>query len=69
MTTTVLIHNGHRSVRVLTEDRQWDVEKNAISDVWKDAGSVDVPAGALYQTYCTDTRRVTIVEPELEVSL
>jgi hypothetical protein len=63
MTTTVLVHNGHRLVRVITEDRVWDAEKNALSDEWVRAGAVTVGRGQLYQTYCTDTRRITIVEP------
>lgn len=63
MTTTVLVHNGHRSVRVITEDRVWDAEKNALSDEWKQVGAQFVAAGQLYQTYCTDTRRLVIVEP------
>jgi len=65
MTTTVLVHNGHRKVRVITEDRVWDAEKNALSEDWKEASTHDVEPGQLYQTYCTDTRRLTIVEPEL----
>jgi hypothetical protein len=65
MTTTVLVHNGHRSVRVITEDRVWDAEKNALSDDWREAGTVDIATGKLYQTYCTDTRRLVIVEPAL----
>jgi hypothetical protein len=68
MTTTVLVHNGHRSVRVITEDRVWDPEKKALSDTWKEVSSHDVAAGHLYQTYCTDTRRLTIVEPAIEVA-
>lgn len=63
MTTTVLVHNGHRSVRVITEDRVWDSDKQALTDDWREAGTVDVLAGQLYQTYCTDTRRLSIVEP------
>lgn len=65
MTTTILVHNSHRKVRVLTEDRIWDPVKKALSDDWTKATSVDLDPGALYQTYCTDTRRVTIIEPEL----
>lgn len=68
MTTTVLVHNSHRSVRVITEDRVWDADKQALSDTWTEAGSVDIAAGQLYQTYCTDTRRIAIVEPELDPS-
>lgn len=63
MTTTVLVHNGHRKVRVITEDRLWDHDKQALSDAWKEASTYDVEPGALFQTYCTDTRRLTIVEP------
>lgn len=63
MTTTVLVHNGHRLVRVITEDRVWDAEKNMLSEDWTAAGTVDVAPGQLFQTYCTDTRRLTIVEP------
>ena len=65
MTTTVLVHNNHRKVRVLTEDRVYDHEKQVVTDEWRDAGSVDIEPGQLYQTYCTDTRRVTIVEPKV----
>lgn len=65
MTTTVLVHNGHRPVRVIAEDRVWDAEKDALSDDWREAGAVDIAAGQLYQTYCTDTRRLVIVEPAL----
>ncbi len=63
MTTTVLVHNGHRTVRVITEDSVWDAEKGAPTNEWCRADAVDIPAGVLYQTYCTDTRRITIVEP------
>jgi hypothetical protein len=63
MTTTVIVHNGHRAVRVVTEDLRWDVEKQMLSDEWTEVGSQDIPAGQLYQTYCTDTRRLMIVEP------
>lgn len=63
MTTTVLVHNGHRAVRVTTEDLVWDAEKNALSNDWAPSGSFDVAAGQLFQTYCTDTRRLVIVEP------
>lgn len=66
MTTTVLVHNSHRPVRVVTEDRVWDADKQALSDAWTAAGSVDIAAGQLYHGYCTDTRRITIVEPELD---
>ena len=65
MTTTVLVHNGHRKVRVITEDRLWNFDENALSDVWKEVGTLDVEPGQLLQTYCTDTRRLTIVEPEI----
>lgn len=65
MTTTVLVHNGHRPVRVITEERAWDAEKNALSDNWLETGTVDIAAGQLFQTYCTDTRRLVIVEPAL----
>jgi hypothetical protein len=65
MTTTVLIHNGHRDVRVITEDRVWDADKKTLSDEWREVGTVDIKPGQLYQTYCTDARRLTIVEPLL----
>jgi hypothetical protein len=64
MTTTVLVHNGHRDVLVKTEDRVWDADKNALSDDWsQNEPYYRVLAGQLYQTYCTDTRRLVIVEP------
>jgi hypothetical protein len=66
MTTTVLVHNGHRKVRVITEDRVWDAEKQALSDDWKETGTTDVDSGVLFNTYCTDTRRLVIVEPPIE---
>ena len=63
MTTTVLVHNGHRSVRVIFEDRVWDADKNELSNVWKQTEAHYVATGQLFQTYATDTRRVIIVEP------
>jgi hypothetical protein len=63
MTTTVFVHNPHRSVRVITEDRVWDEERKALSDLWKETGVQYVASGQLFQTYCTDTRRITVVEP------
>ncbi len=62
MTTTILVHNGHHSVRVTTEDRVWDAEKKVLTDDWVHVGTQYVAAGQLYQTYCTDTRRVTVFE-------
>lgn len=69
MTTTVLVHNGHRAVSVVTEDRVWDAEKQALSDNWRAVDSVVIKPGVLYQTYCTDTRRLTIIEPALETEI
>lgn len=63
MTTTVIVHNAFKSVRVITEDRVYDHDKNALSDAWKHSGAQYVAPGQLYQTYCTDTRRVIILEP------
>lgn len=66
MTTTVIVHNSHRKVTVVMEDRLWDADKQALSDAWKETGRVDVHPGSLFNGYCTDTRRLTIVEPPLE---
>ncbi len=65
MTTTVLVHNSHRKVTVITEDRLWDSEKQALSDQWCETEKFDVMPGVLFQTYCTDSRRLTIVEPDI----
>ena len=62
MTTTVLVHNPHVEVTVVTEDRVWDPEKKVMTDDWAKANLVVVGPGQLHQTYCTNTRRITIVE-------
>lgn len=66
MTTTVLVHNNHRVVRVVTEDQVYDHDKKVMTNEWREVGTVDVPPGQLYTTYCTDTRRLSIIEPPIE---
>lgn len=66
MTTTILVHNGHRAVDVETVDRVYDHEKQVMTDEWKSADKTTVRPGTLYQTYCTDTRKVVIHEPPIE---
>ncbi|VIO73881.1 hypothetical protein [Bradyrhizobium ivorense] len=66
MTTSVLVHNADRAVRVVHEDRVYDHEKKVYTDDWKADGGANIAPGQLYHTYCTETRRVTIVEPPLK---
>lgn len=68
MTTTVIAHlpaNQPKRLLVETFDRVYDHEKKAMTDEWRKADWCFVEAGALYQTYCTDTRRVLISEVPL----
>ena len=62
MTTTILVHNAHRKVTVRTSDRVWDNEKGEPTNKWTEPSSVVVEPGQLYSTYCTDTRKIEIVE-------
>lgn len=66
MTTTILIHNGHRAVDVENVDRVYDHDKDVMTDEWKSAGVVTIQPGTLYQTYCTDTRKVVVHEPPIK---
>lgn len=66
MTTTVIVHNSHRAVTVETVDRVYDHDKRVMTDEWKSAGIVTVLPGQLYQSYCTDTRKLIIHEPPIE---
>jgi len=68
MTTTVIAHlppDQKKRLLVETFDRVWDSDKQAMSNEWKKVDYTFVPAGALYQTYCTDSRRVLISEVPL----
>ena len=64
MTTTVLVHlpPNQKEKRLLIEtfDRVYDHDKRRSE--WQKVDYVFVQAGSLYQTYCTDTRRVLISE-------
>jgi hypothetical protein len=62
MTTTVIVHNAHRDVTVITEDRVYDHAAAKMTDEWQATNRAHISAGQLYQTYCTDTRRIVVVE-------
>lgn len=66
MTTTILVHNAHRAVNVVSEDRVWNPQTQALTDDWHEVYKHSVEPGQLYQTFCTDTRRVTIIERPIE---
>lgn len=61
MTTLVIVHNAHRKVVVNTLDRVYDHENKVMTDDWTRTSFVVEP-GNLYQTYCTDTRKIEVVE-------
>lgn len=65
MTTTVLAHlPADQPKRLLIEsfDRVYDHDKKVMTDEWRKSDWTIIAAGALCQTYCTDTRRVLISE-------
>lgn len=62
MTTTIIVHNGHRTVTIKESDRAYDHDAKKLTDNWKETNRIVVQPGQLFQTYCTDTRRVEIVE-------
>jgi hypothetical protein len=62
MTTTVIVHNAHTAVTVTTYDRVYDHEHGKMTDDWRKVDSHVVIQGQLYTTYCTNTRRLEIVE-------
>jgi hypothetical protein len=66
MTTTVIVHNSHRNVRIITEEQVYDRDKKTMTDEWRVIDTYDLMSCTLYQTYCTDTRRLVIIEPPID---
>ena len=68
MTTSVLAHlppDQKKRLLVETFDRVYDHENKIMTNEWKKVDYVFIEAGRLYQTYCTDSRRVLISEVPL----
>ena len=68
MTTTVFAHlpvGQPKRLLIETFDRVYDHEKKVMTDEWKKVDYSFVEAGHLYQSYCTDSRRVLISEVPL----
>lgn len=68
MTTTVIAHlpaDQPKRLLIETFDRVYDFDEKTMTNEWKKVDYVFVAAGALYQTYCTDSRRVLISEVAL----
>jgi len=68
MTTTVLAHlppDQPRRLLVETFDRVYDLDKQVMTDEWKKVDFSFVDAGRLFQSYCTDSRRILISEVPL----
>jgi hypothetical protein len=65
MTTTVIVHNSHRKVRIVTEEQVFDRDKETMTDKWRVIDTYDLMPCALFQAYCTETRRLIISEPPI----
>lgn len=68
MTTTVLAHlppDQPKRLLIETFDRVYDPVKEVMTNEWKKVDYTFINAGQLYQTYCTDSRRVLISEVPL----
>lgn len=68
MTTTVLAHlpkDQPKRLLIETFDRVYDPTTHNMTDEWKKSDFVFIDAGTLYQTYCTDSRRILISEVPL----
>ncbi len=71
MTTTVLAHlplNQKKRLLIETFDRVYDHTKQVMTDEWIKVDFRFVDAGALFQSYCTDSRRMLISEVPLAES-
>ncbi len=68
MTTTVLAHlppDQKKRLLIETFDRVYDHQQQTMTDEWAKVDYRFIDAGALFHTYCTDSRRVLISEVPL----
>jgi hypothetical protein len=65
MTTTVMAHlpaDQPKRLLIETFDRVYDHANQVMTDEWKKVNFTIISAGHLFQTHCTDSRRVLVSE-------